>query len=246
MLQVWNMKGLRPDPAGPDGPSAHDRVMALLDEAGYASVVATNCEQEYRRYLVPGDVLTETSHLESVSDLKRTALGDGFFLTTVRSYRDQGGDEVGTMRFRLLKFRPRARPATAGARVRPEINADNAFFWEGARAGELRIQRCAGCGRLRHPPTPVCPGCRSDAWDFVVAAGSATVYSFVVHHHPPVGGLTTPFVVAVVALTEGPRLVGNVVDADPGDVTVGAAVRLQWERVDDDLVLPQWKLVEPA
>lgn len=241
MLQAWTMAGLRREPPA-SGSSVQDEMLALLDAAGFGSVVATNCEQEYRRYLVPGDVLTETSHLEAVSELKHTALGDGFFLTTVRSYRDQHGEEVGTMRFRIFRFRPRQPPAVAGVRPRPAINADNAFFWEGARARQLRLQRCTSCDRLRHPPTPLCPDCRSDKWDVVVAAGTGTIYSYVVHHHPPVPGLTTPFVVAVVALTEGPRAVGNVLHAEPAEVTVGATVRLEWEPVDDELVLPQWVL----
>jgi hypothetical protein len=74
-----------------------------------------------------------------------------------------------------------------------------------------------------------------------VAAGRGEVYSYVVHHHPPVPGRTAPFVVAVVALEEGVRMIGNVL-ADPAGVRVGVPVRVEFERVDDDLVLPSWRL----
>ena len=104
MLQAWSMWGLagrrlgqRPVAAGP---------MGLLDEAGYTSVVATNCEQEYARYLHLGDELTMTSKLESISGEKQTALGDGYFVTHVTTYRDREGEVVARMRFRMLKFKP--------------------------------------------------------------------------------------------------------------------------------------------
>src|SRR5439155_21936254 len=109
-------------------------------------------------------------------------------------------------------------------RPRPAITQDNAFFFEGARDGKLLIQRCASCGRLRHPPRPMCPHCRSLEWDTVEASGRGTVYSFVVNHHPQVPAFDYPLVVALVELEEGTRLVSNVVGCEPGDVRVGMPV----------------------
>ena len=79
MLQAWVMHGLSPHPRAP-GPA--DGVMAELDANGFTSVVATNCEQTYPRYLRLGDRLSLTSTLESVSDEKKTALGVGHFVTS--------------------------------------------------------------------------------------------------------------------------------------------------------------------
>lgn len=124
---------------------------------------------------------------------------------------------------------------------RPTMNQDSAFFWEGTLAGELRIQRCAECGRLRHPPGPMCPTCNSLEWDSVVASGRGEVYSFIVHHHPPVYGLETPFAVAVVALEEGTRIVGNVVGRDPSEIEVGMPVEVRFVPVDGEWTLPQWQ-----
>ncbi|MFO0691839.1 MAG: MaoC family dehydratase N-terminal domain-containing protein [Myxococcota bacterium] len=110
MLQAWTMRGLRPDTAEEAAAkkSAGDRksVLQVLDEAGYTSVVATNCEQEYFRYLEPGDQLTHTVEVESVSPEKKTGLGIGRFVTQLYTFRDARGEVVGTMRFRILKFRP--------------------------------------------------------------------------------------------------------------------------------------------
>ncbi|NUW45198.1 Zn-ribbon domain-containing OB-fold protein [Nonomuraea rhodomycinica] len=124
--------------------------------------------------------------------------------------------------------------------LRPAHNRDTAFFWEGVRQGELRIQSCADCGRLRHPPGPVCPSCRSTSRSYVVARGEGTVFSYVVHHHPPVPGRETPFVVAVVELPEGVRIVGNVVDCPPDAVGIGMELRATYRAMDDEVILPMW------
>ena len=121
MLQAWIMRGLRailggrPGPGrrrgGADAPS--DQLMALLDEAGFTSVVATNCDQHYVRPLVPGDHLEVTSVIDSVSWEKATGLGVGHFITNRLEFTDQHGEPVATMRFRILKFKPGPGPADA-------------------------------------------------------------------------------------------------------------------------------------
>lgn len=110
MLQAWTMRGLRPPTAEElaYAEAAGDKKssLAILDEAGFTSVVATNCEQEYFRDLEPGDQLTHTVVVESISPEKKTGLGVGHFVTQLYEYKDQNGEIVGTMRFRILKFRP--------------------------------------------------------------------------------------------------------------------------------------------
>jgi uncharacterized OB-fold protein/acyl dehydratase len=239
MLQAWVMRGL--EAGGPPNPgSPSPEVMALLDEAGYTSVVATDCEQVYLRYLRPGDVVEAASALEAVSERKRTALGDGYFLTVATTYTVDG-EEVGRQRFGLLKFRPREVAADPARRPRPAVSADTEFFWEGCRRGELLIQRCAACGRLRHPPRPACGECGSLDWDAVRSSGRGEVFSFVVHHHPPVPGFEVPYVVALVALEEGTRLVSNLVDVAPEDVRIGMPVEVSFLRVDETLTLPVFR-----
>ena len=110
MLQAWTMRGLRP--ATPEeeafAAAGNTSVLQTLDDAGFTSVVATNCEQEYMRELVPGDQLTHEVTLESVSAEKTTGLGVGHFVTQLYTFKDQQDEVVGTMRFRILKFRPPA------------------------------------------------------------------------------------------------------------------------------------------
>ena len=254
MAQVWTMRGLRPVPeAGGGSGDPLSLMSAVLDDAGFTSVVATNSEQEYYRYLRPGERLTVRTSLEGVTGPKRTALGEGWFVTT-RSTWYVGDEAVAAMRFRVLKYRvgpggrppglteqPAAARSAAADVLRPVVTADTAFFWDGTARGELRIQRCGGCGALRHPPGPMCLGCGADKPEYIVAAGTGEIYSYVVHHHPPVPGRQVPFVVALVQLTEGVRMVGELLGVDPGQVRIGLPVRAEFVRVDGDLTLPAWR-----
>jgi len=251
MLQAWVMRGVRPRPTS--GGNARDELMTLLDDAGFTSVVATNCEQEYHRYLHLGDHLSTTTIIESVSDEKATGLGVGHFVTTRVDYRTDDGELVATMRFRILKFKPgtgrtghsaaaeeeqaRERPL----RPRPALTQDNAFWFEGARQHRLLIQRCATCGTLRHPPRPMCAECRSYEWDVVDASGRGTVYSFVVNHYPQVPAFDYPLAVGLIELEEGTRLVANVIGVDPSEIQVGMPVEVEWVDHDPNLSLPAFR-----
>jgi uncharacterized protein len=239
-LQVWTMPGLAPRRSEPNPDNPQTKLMTMLEDAGYVGVVATNCEQTYHRYLRPGDLLTVSSSVEGITGPKRTALGEGYFVSTLQTFRDADGEVIGEMRFRILKFRPAKRKEEPKVEL-PPPPLDSAFFWEGVEAGELRIQRCASCGKLRHPPRPMCPWCRSLERDHVVASGRGEVYSYVVHHHPPVPGREHPFAIAVVALEEGTRIVGNVIDADPATVHVGMPVELVFAENHRGRTLPQWR-----
>jgi uncharacterized OB-fold protein/acyl dehydratase len=247
MAQVWTMRGLRPAADGADeGPGDPLGLMsAALDEAGFTSVVATNSEQEYYRYLRLGEQVTVRSSLEGVTGPKRTALGEGWFVTT-RSTWYVGMEPVASMRFRILKFRPStppapARPVPAADVLRPVVSPDTAFFWQGTARHELRIQRCGDCGARRHPPGPICPACGAARPGYDIAAGTGEVYSYVVHHHPPVPGRQLPIVIALVQLTEGVRMVGELLGVSPERVRIGLPVRVSFVDVDGELTLPAWR-----
>ncbi len=267
MIQVWTMPGLHgiradDDPLG--------QMSQVLDEAGYTSVVATNCDQTYHRYLKLGEQLSVQSRLLDVTGPKRTALGEGWFVTT-RSTWFSAGEPVAAMDFRILKFRPpqavtptpvitsststSPNPTSTSSTeehaspMRPLVTPDTAFFWAGTAAGELRIQRCGRCGALRHPPGPMCPACGEGSdGGYVVAAGTGEVFSYVVHHHPPVPGKRLPMVVALVQLPEGVRMVGEMPGVRPDQVRIGLPVRVAFVPVDsehlEDLTLPAWRPAE--
>jgi len=128
----------------------------------------------------------------------------------------------------------------------PLVTPDTAFFWDGTAAGELRIQRCAKCGALRHPPGPMCPAC-GEASDggYAVAAGTGEVFSYVVHHHPPVPGKRLPMVVALVQLPEGVRILGEMPGVRPDQVRIGLPVRVTFTQIGD-MSLPAWRPADGA
>ena len=241
---VWTARGAG---AQDDGRGPRDEVLRRLDEAGYTAVVATNYEQTYLRPLRPGDVVSESLTVEDLSERKETALGTGFFVTVRHDYRDAGGDVVGVARMRLLKFQPpdrvqaHADPPPAATRARPPVNADNAFFWDGVAQGELRLQRCASCRRLQHPPRPMCGACRSVDFETVTATGRGEVYSYAIHHHPPLPGIELPLVAILVELEEGVRFVSSLTGAAPEDVSIGMPVEVVFDTVDGDLTLPLFR-----
>ncbi|MFB4306609.1 bifunctional MaoC family dehydratase N-terminal/OB-fold nucleic acid binding domain-containing protein [Actinomadura sp. GTD37] len=244
MVQAWTMRGyaasIRPDPA----PTGSDELTALLAEGGYTSVVATDSEFEFVRELAPGDRVSVEEVVQSISPEKKTGLGAGRFISTLRTYRDADGEVVATQGWRLLRFRPAAKPQPKALRPRPPVNPDNAFWFEAAREHRLVIQRCADCKSLRHPPGPCCPQCGSFAWDTVEAQGDGHVYSYVVNHHPRHPAFDYPLVVAVIELTEGTRLIANMTGVAPADVEIGMPVVVDWIDPDPDLSLPAFRPAE--
>lgn len=235
MAQVWTMYGL--NPARMPGDPLPD-TMAVLDDAGFTSVLGTNCDQTYARTLRPGEVPTISTRLAEVIGPKKTGVGEGYFITT-ESVWSVGDEAVATMKFRVLKFKPgTGRPmADKSKSSRPMMNEDSQFFWDGTQAGELRIQKCNVCGDLRHPPGPVCPTCHAMDRGYVVAAGSGTVHSFLVHHAPIIPGKNLPLTLALIDLDEGPRMIGEVA----GEITIGDPVEAWFDPIDDDVTLAKWR-----
>jgi uncharacterized protein len=248
MIQVWTMMGLggqRPD----DDPLG--KILELFDDAGYIGVVATNCEQTYHRYLRPGEEVGVSAELTDVVGPKRTALGEAFFITqTITWYGgDDVNDPVAEMMWRIMKFIPADKAEVAPSTVPDDLDADSAmrpasskdtkFFWDGVNAHELRIQK-RGDGSLQHPPVPALWLAKEQETDYVVASGNGTVFSFVVHHAPKVPGRTLPFVIALVELDEGVRMLGELRNVDPASVEIGMPVRAMYIDFPANDVGPAW------
>ena len=124
----------------------------------------------------------------------------------------------------------------------PIPDRDTAPFWEGAREGVLRIQRCAGCGRHVFYPRAVCPHCLSDRLDWVEASGRGTVHSYtIVHRTSEEFRAEAPFPVALVDLEEGVRMMARLDVAEP---RVGMPVKVAFKRVSEELSLPHFKEVD--
>jgi uncharacterized OB-fold protein/acyl dehydratase len=253
MLQVWDMRGFPMHDPSLLPPNKQRELHGVFDAAGYTGVVATDTEQEFRRYLRPGDRITAHTVIESISEEKATALGTGHFVVTRTRFTDQKGEEVGSLSFRVLKFRPNrpaAQPAAEGGapakprRIRSPRGFDNAWWWEACDQGKLLIQKCSDCGALRHPPRPMCGRCQSSRWEAIPASGRGTVHSYTVLYHPPIPGYELPLPVGLIDLEEGTRLVANIAGCKPEDIRIGMKVECQFEAVDDAMKLPVFYVVK--
>jgi uncharacterized OB-fold protein len=126
----------------------------------------------------------------------------------------------------------------------PIVNADAAAYWQGARDGKLLLQRCRGCGRVRFYPRFLCPACWSVEAEWIEASGRGQVYSFTIIHRPPTPAFAArvPYVVALIDLDEGPRMLANVVAEDALETRIGDRVTVRFEG-RGELTLPQFARV---
>ncbi len=122
-------------------------------------------------------------------------------------------------------------------------------FWDAARVGRLIVPCCTRCGTFRLPPYPICYACQSFDLEWVELTGLGTVYSYTVVHHPLHPDLVdaVPYLSAIVELDgtqgEGARMLANVIDCEPGEISIGSRVRIIFEHVNDDMSTPRFRLV---
>ena len=255
MLQAWILA--RPSRWRTPTPAAKNKqqeLHKLLSEAGYTGVVATNSEQEYTRYLRPGDRVDGASPRSSRSPsekatgarhrlLHRDAHRASPIRTDAAGRLDQrSACSSSSPRSRRSRRRPPAARPPKPRRLRAPRAHDNGWWWEGVDRGELLIQKCSECGDAAASAAPDVrrsasrpPGPASSR------RGSGTVYSFVVLRHPPIPGYDFPLPVALIDLEEGTRIVSNVVGCKPEDVHIGMKVRLSIENVDEEMKLPLFR-----
>lgn len=122
-------------------------------------------------------------------------------------------------------------------------NGDYDFFYAGLERGELLVQRCGGCGRLRNPPSPMCPHCWSLDWRADAMAGRGVIYSYGVHHHPPLPDLPVPHAYGIIDLAEGIRFTGALDGVPLERIAIGLPVMAQFIRRGDR---PSIRFVEDA
>jgi uncharacterized protein len=244
MLQAWVMNGLKGPARG--GSSPYEQMNELLFSRDFRSVVGTNSEQVYHRYLRPGDRLTMRTVIDAISEEKTTGLGTGHFVSTRQDYYDGAGELVGSMLFRIFRFKPKAKAPVAKPkppRPGPSTTFDNNWWFEALNEGRLLIQRCTACGTLRYPAGPRCSACLSADWDSIEAAGEGTIHSFTITHYPQVPSFDYPLAVVLVELDEGVRMVMNTIETPNDQVVIGARVQVSVEKYEHEMSLPVARIV---
>ena len=134
------------------------------------------------------------------------------------------------------------------AKPLPKINADTQTFWDGCRQHVFRIQKCGDCGHLRWPPAFLCPNCLSKNTQWITVSGRGTVYSYAVYHvaFDPAFQEDLPYVVALVALEEGPHILSNIVGCNPQEVICDMPVEVIWNETTEAVTLPQFRPADPS
>ena len=127
----------------------------------------------------------------------------------------------------------------------PQPNADTKPFWDGCREHELRFQKCAECGHVRWPASFLCPTCHSQETAWMTAKGRGKIYSYVIYHraYHPGFDKDVPYVVALVELDEGPRMLTNIIGCRPEEVQCDMTVEARWEDIEENISLPKFRLI---
>jgi len=125
----------------------------------------------------------------------------------------------------------------------PVIDPGTETFWAEARAHRLTIPRCLDCGRYHFYPRSLCPHCHSERLEWTAVSGRGTVYSFTVARKPagPAFAPDLPYVIALIDLDEGPRMMTSLVVADVDAVRIGDRVAVAFDDVTPEITLPRFR-----
>ena len=127
----------------------------------------------------------------------------------------------------------------------PVIDGESRSYWDALTRPRLTLKRCHDCGKHHFYPRALCPHCHSDAVEWVDARGTGTIYSYTIARRPagPAFKADTPYVVAVIDLDEGARMMTNIVTDDVEAVRIGQRVTVQYDDVTDEVTLPKFRLL---
>jgi len=133
-------------------------------------------------------------------------------------------------------------PAQSLPAPAPAVNPETREFWDATAQDRLLLRRCRDCGAVIWYPRAICPECASLNTEWFPAAGRGRIYSYTVNHRGE-GAYTglPPFVLAYVELDEGPRMMTNIVGADPAGLTIGMPVEVTFHDTGDGAALPRFQ-----
>ena len=117
-------------------------------------------------------------------------------------------------------------------------------FWDSLKAHAIKLQRCRGCGNFVYYPRAVCPGCFSDDLVWTDVSGRGVIHAFTIPHRHPNPALQVPYVVVLVELDEGVRMLSNLIDVEPVPeaVPIGTPVEIVYDDVSEAITLPRFRL----
>lgn len=125
----------------------------------------------------------------------------------------------------------------------PRPNPETTAYWEGCRKHELLIQRCSHCGEYQFYPRILCSACMSEHVEWVQAAGCGRVLTFTIVRRAVSEAYApdVPYVVALIQLEEGPKMMSNVIQCNPDSVVVGMPVEVVFEDWSEEITVPKFR-----
>ena len=128
----------------------------------------------------------------------------------------------------------------------PSPTPETRAFWEGCKRGELLLQHCQACGKHQFYPRILCSHCMSDNLDWVSVSGRGQIRSYTIATHPvsKAYAAETPYVIALIELSEGPTMMSNIIDCDLDELKVGAQVEVTFEAWTEEISIPKFRLVQ--
>jgi uncharacterized OB-fold protein len=121
-------------------------------------------------------------------------------------------------------------------------------FWEAAKQGVLALQRCRSCGHFQHPPYATCVNCVSTDLTFEPVEGKGTIYAYTIMYHAGDQRFApaVPYASIIVELdaAKGALLAGNLLDVPYTEAKVGRRVEVVFQKLNDDITLPQFRLAK--
>lgn len=126
----------------------------------------------------------------------------------------------------------------------PVIDHDSGPYWGAAQEGRLDIPLCGDCGKHHFYPRAICPHCHSDNLKFDTVSGRGEVHTFTIARRPagPAFADDVPYVVALIELEEGPRMMSRIQTDDPAKVHIGARVEVTFVKATDEVTFPYFQL----
>ncbi|PKB78072.1 MAG: hypothetical protein BZY88_19980 [SAR202 cluster bacterium Io17-Chloro-G9] len=125
----------------------------------------------------------------------------------------------------------------------PTVAGETKPFWDACRRGSLLIQKCDRCNEYQFYPRGICSNCWCEDIGWVTASGKGTVWTFTVTMQNGTPGFAedVPYVLALVELEEGVKMFTNIVECEPGEVTIGLPVEVTFLRANDQISVPFFK-----
>lgn len=184
--------------------------------------------------------------LKSLPSIGRTTQRDLRLIKGIRELSILFVSDNGS--FMPLKLKAKIGEAGKGDKLNqklpsPIVNADSKVYWDGAREDRLMIRRCKNCGEKHFLPRHLCPSCWSEDLEWIQSSGRGIVHSYTVIRRTPMEAFRSriPYIVALIDLEEGPRMMANVIGETALETKIGDLVEVCFEDRQDGAKVPQFR-----